>query len=296
MITWQLWRALNNPPAQHPIFKRLTTEIEKDPMERVLQHMLVQGQIWLWPLLFMVRVQSLILIVFSGTLYGAIWAVRVSGLIAAEREKRTYELLCLSPIGQLGATWMMGAGCLHRGKAFQQINSREAWSVRVILLIPILISAPFILRQVFSVSLTISFVGIMTAFAVFYLDHVQSILFGSLLGMLAAHFAPHKLDQRLWALAGFLGIQIGSYGLLIVAGLTILPSLYADFIYREVGIPLTSLLIFYGLREYILRQLYRRLIERTGGAAADMTPLANDIYRERFTGVYADAQIVARTP
>jgi hypothetical protein len=135
-----------------------------------------------------------------------------------------------------------------------------------------------------------------TAFAIFYLDHVQSILLGSLLGMLAAHFAPHKFDQRLWALAGFLAIQIASYALLIGGGLAILPALYADFSYREIGIPLTSALIFYGLREYILRWLYKLLIERTGGTALDMTALTNVAQRERFTGAYADTQVVARTP
>jgi hypothetical protein len=298
-MTWRLWRAFNNPPASHPIFKRITDETYEDEIELVslLQRILIQGQIWLWPLLFMLNMRALLLMVFSGTLYGAVWSIRISGTIADEHKKGRYDLLCLSPTGAVGAVWAICTGCLHQDKAFEQINSREAWSIRLLLFIPVVISVPFLIRQIFSVALTTTFIGIVAVMIVFYLDHVQSILFGSLFGVMASYYAPNPLDQRLWALAGFLAVQITSYLVPAVLIFLIFPMTYRlmNGWFVELGVPLITVFSFYLPREIIMSQLWRLLVKHLSGTSAELDSLFEAAHR-RTVGSYADSQIVARTP
>lgn len=299
MMTWRLWQAFKHPPATHPVFQRITADRYEDRIElfTLLQRILTQGQIWFWLLLFMLNMRALIFMVFSGTLYGAIWSVRISGAIAAERQNGRYDLLCSSPAGTVGATWAICTGCLHQNQALEQITSQEAWSVRLILFIPIVISAPLIAHQIFSVTFSTTFVGIVAVMTVFYLDHIQSIVFGGLLGVLASHYAPNPLDQRLWALAGFFGLQIISYLIQIVVSFLILPALFRSIStgYAEVGIALVSVLTFYFVREIMVSQLWRIVVKQLSGSPAELDFLF-DTSIERTAGSYADSQIMARTP
>jgi hypothetical protein len=298
-MTWRLWRAFKNPPSDHPLFKRMINETYEDQIELVslLQRILIQGQVWLWPLLFMLNMRALILMIFSGTLYGAVWSIRISGMIAAERKNGRYDLLCLSPVGAVGVAWAICTGCLHQDKAFEQINSREAWSIRLILFIPVVISVPFIIRQFFSISLSTTFIGIIAVMLVFYLDHVQSILFGSLFGVMASYYAPNPLDQRLWAMAGFLSLQIASYLVPTVLVFLIFPMTYRymNGWLIEASIPVVSVLSFYLPREIILTHLWNLLAKQLTGTPAELDFLFETAHK-RTPGSYADSQIVARTP
>src|SRR5689334_9642805 len=142
MTTWRLWHALRSPPSEHPIFQRMVSPYYDDiRWVLVAQNVLIQGQIWFWSLIFVFDTRALILMILSGTLYGMIWSIIVSGTIAIEREYRMYDLLCLSPSGTLGISWAICMGCLHRNRTFEHVNSQESWSIRIILFIPLVISA-----------------------------------------------------------------------------------------------------------------------------------------------------------
>ncbi len=299
MITWRLWQAFKHPPAHHPIYRRMilngyTDKIELFPL---LQRILIQGQTWLWPLIFMLNMRALLLMVFSGTLYGVLWTMRISGAIAEERMNGRYDLLCLSLSGEMGAVWAICTSSLHQHRAFQQVNSQEAWSVRLILFIPIVISAPLIFRQLFSVTLTTTLTGIAAIMIIFYLDHVQSILFGSLIGSLVSQYVPSPHNQRMWAAVGFLTVQIASYLFLGVVNFLILPLLnrYTNNWYGDIGAAVINIMAFYGLREILLKRLWSILIKQLNCSAAELDSLV-EMTKERMTGSYADPQVVARTP
>src|SRR5215813_5094508 len=131
MTTRRLWQALKTPPSTNVIFQRMVSPYYDDiSWVVVAQNVLIQGQIWFWSLLFVVDTRALILMMFSGTFYGMIWSIIVSGTIAVEREYRMYDLLCLSPSGTFGISWAICMGCLHRGRAFEHVNSQESWSIR----------------------------------------------------------------------------------------------------------------------------------------------------------------------
>ncbi|MBZ0282500.1 MAG: hypothetical protein K8L97_17300 [Anaerolineae bacterium] len=286
MITWRLWRAFKNPPTANPVFKRTISPSYDDLISwpPLLQNWLIQGQIWFWSLLFAIDMRALFLMVFSGTLYGAIWSVSISGRIAAERDTGTYDLLCLAPSGTIGTIWAICTGCLHRHHAFSHVNSQEAWTVRIILFIPLIISAHIVFHRATN-ALTIAW--IVALIVVFYLDHVQSIILGSLFGSLAPYYVPTRLDNRAWAVAGFMIVQLGSYLLLILSILLLLilsqqlgmmewnfnfPINWENPLsnlprplnkwHGDLAVPIVSVMIFYAVREYILYRLWYALIDR----------------------------------
>jgi hypothetical protein len=275
MTTWRLWHALRSPPSEHPIFQRMVSPYYDDiQWVMVAQNVLIQGQIWFWSLIFVFDTRALILMILSGTLYGMIWSIIVSGTIAIEREYRMYDLLCLSPSGKLGISWAICMGCLHRNRTFEHVNSQESWSIRIILFIPLVISANVLLGRMFSNPGSITAIWLVAFLIVFYLDHVQSIIFGSLLGVLAPHYASNRFDSRLWACTGFLLVQCSSYLALFVTSAFLLPTLYKAVgiggWYADISLPILSVAAFYFLREVIMARLWHLLIEQLNAAPIDL--------------------------
>lgn len=253
----------------------MTAPYHEDMMEwpPLLQNLLIQGQVWFWSVLFVVDMRALALMIFGGTIYGAIWTVNISGQIAIERDSGTYDLLCLSPAGTIGTTWAICTGCIHRDEAFRHINSQESWSVRFILLVPLVISTHLVFRQLFGEAGDMTLLWILALIALFYIDHVQSILMASLLGALASYYAPGRLDARLWALAGFMAVQLATYTFPVIMGIIVLPGLYQRLNIHGwsagLSLPIFSVLIFYSAREYILCRLWRALSEQLNAAPAE---------------------------
>ena len=275
MTTWRLWQALRSPPSEHPIFQRMVSPYYDDiRWVLVAQNVLIQGQIWFWSLIFVFDTRALILMILSGTLYGMIWSIIVSGTIAIEREYRMYDLLCLSPSGTLGVSWAICMGCLHRNRVFEHVNSQESWSIRIILFIPLVISANVLFGRMFSNPGSITAIWLAAFLAVFYLDHVQSIIFGSLFGVLAPHYASNRFDSRLWACTGFLLVQCSSYLILFATSAFFLPALYKALGISgwsaEISLPLLSVAAFYFLREVIMARLWHLVTEQLNAAPVEL--------------------------
>jgi hypothetical protein len=275
MTTWRLWHALKSPPSTHPIFQRMISPYYDDMNWALMaQNVLIQGQIWFWSLIFVLDTRALLLMMFSGTVYGLIWSAIVSGTIAIEREYRMYDLLSLSPSGMLGISWAICTGCLHRNQTFEQVNSQEAWSIRIILFIPLVISANVLLGRAFSNPGTLTIFWLAAFLIVFYLDHVQSIILGSLLGVLAPHYSPSRFDSRLWACVGFLLIQLSTYLALVLTSAIILPTIYRAFTisgwYADISLPVLSIAVFYFTREVIIGRLWNRVTEQLNAAPIEL--------------------------
>lgn len=278
MMTWRLWRAFQHPPSAHPVFKRMVAVSYSDTVNwpPLLQNVLIQGQVWFWSLMFVIDMRLLFLMIFSGTLYGAAWAISVSRTISGERESGTYDLLCLAPHGMIGTTWAIWAGCLHRNDLFRHVNSHESWTVRAVLFLPLIISTHLLVRQVFGAASAITVIWILVILALFCLDHVQSILIGGLFGALAAHDSQQRFVPYLWALAGFLGVQLISYMAFALCS-RLLPALFAMtssvVLLAEMAPPLVAVAIFYGLREYIVCRLWHLLLERLNAVPTETEAL-----------------------
>lgn len=282
MITWRLWQALRSPPTDNPVFQRMTSPYyEEIRWVMVAQNVLIQGQIWFWSIIFVIDTRALILMIFSGTLYGLIWSAIVSGTIAIEREYRMYDLLCLSPAGTLGISWAICMGCLHRNRTFEHVNSQESWSIRLILFIPLIISANVLLGRTFTSPGSITGIWLIAFVVVFYLDHVQSILFGSLLGVLAPHYSSNRFDSRLWACTGFMLVQCTSYLVLLLSSAILLPSLFRFMgisgWMAELSLPLLSVAAFYLVRELIMERLWLLLTRQLNAAPIELDVMFQEV-------------------
>src|SRR5262249_20834925 len=69
---------------------------------------------------------------FSGSIYGVVWTMDISQLLARERQNGTYDLLCLLPPGGLAAAWAICTGCLYRNQVFNQIGELRSVMSRII--------------------------------------------------------------------------------------------------------------------------------------------------------------------
>ena len=147
---WRLWKGLKNPASDHPVFVRVMDDSYDDAtrMSRLAQNIFLQGQVWLWPLLFIIDMRLVCLMALSGTFSGAILTLRISSRITSEQQSRTFDLLCMTPGGTIRTLWAICTGCLHREQAFEILNSLEAWIVRFGLFVPFIISSQLFLQRV----------------------------------------------------------------------------------------------------------------------------------------------------
>lgn len=276
MMTLKLWRALGTPPSDSPLFRRILAEADDAPWGWFVYRLLTQSQVWLWSLLFVIDMRAAALMVFSGTLYGIGVASRVSSQVDQERRSATYDLLCLSPNGAAGTIWSVWMACLHHREAFRSINARESWSVRLVLFMPLIISAQLLIQRFFNEAHTWTLPWILALLLILLADHIQSITTAGVIGALGPHLAANRMDGQLWAISLFLGFQAVAYGLaaasaVILSGAGLLGDVPGPP--RDWLVPALTVMIFGLSREYMLRKLWKRLAGQLNAAPRDLPHL-----------------------
>jgi hypothetical protein len=298
MTMWRLWKGLKHPAADHPMFARVLDDIYDDAtrLSRLTQSVFLQGQIWLWPLLFIIDMRLVCLMALSGTISGMILTLRISNRITEEQQSRTYDLLCLTPGGTIRALWAICTGCLHREQAFEILNSLEAWVVRLGLFVPFVISSQLFLQRMLGMKGGVTLTWGMGFIALFYIEHIQATVFGCLSGMLAAQQAT-SVDKRLWAVTLFSAFQVCSYLFTILVSLFILPVicrwLTVASISSEISQMLLTVGLFYVTREGMITLGWHWLIDSTNTRPTDIDFLNGETPYPRFKP-HDDTQTVAR--
>jgi len=188
-------------------------------------------------------------------------------------------------------------GCLHREQTLEILNSQEAWIVRLGLLIPFIVSSQLFLQRILGLNSGVTLYWGTGFIALFYIDHIQAIVFSCLCGMLAGQRSS-SMDKRLWAVTTFTAFQVCSYLFTIVVGLLILPFfcrwLTTFGISSEISQMILTVSIFYLTREGVITVAWRRLMDSTNTQPADidfLTPATP--YQPQFK-LHDDAQTVAR--
>lgn len=298
VMMWRLWYGLRHPISDHPIYTRVLDDIYDDAtrLSRWTQNIFLQGQIWLWPLLFIIDMRLICLMALSGSLGGIILTLRISNRIAMEQHSRTYDLLCLTPGGTIRTLWAICTGCLHREQTFEILNSQEAWIVRWGLFVPFIVSSQLFLQRLLGLKGGVTVFWGMGFVALFYIDHIQATVFGCLSGMLAAHRGA-GMDKRLWAVTTFAAFQVSSYLLTIVVGVFVVPDisrwLLVVGVNREVSQMILTVGVFYLTREGMITLGWRRLMDKTNSQPADIDFLTSQTPYPRYK-LHDDAQTVAR--
>jgi hypothetical protein len=290
MMSWRLWGALRNPPTFGALFRR--TLARRSPIRfprgrfsSVIESFfaIVICMVMLSPLAFIIAIGGLLML-FNGTVYSLIWAMQASGILAGNRQSETYDMLCVGPQGALGVHWSVCTACLHRQNRLEQIHGLVR-SILLVFLGLVLVVTVFMLPHTsgetgrFAVAQAnqgaTSLVVLATAIVLLYIDHVQSVVLGSLLGMLIPTYSNRRADAQLMTAAVYLLIQVTTYVILGVLALNVLPALFRNVQgwIAPVGQSLILIAAFYGVRELVIRVVWQMLLERLNAAPSDLDEL-----------------------
>lgn len=301
LLSWRLWRALNHPPAEHPLFWRTlhdrapeTTADRRGLFDRLVVFYLLFVVIMVFvigainlsvntPLLTLLVVLLALPIfapflavlrstLFSGLIYGLQWADEISQSLSQERQNHTYELLSLLPSGVLAPSWAICMGCLYRNRRFQHMLEQRGAMMRIIagtggmFVLVMATNAGDWLRW------AILLAGILVTL---HLDLVHSLVLSALIGMLIPHYTHSRVDVRLWTIGGFLFLQIAAYTLALLVALVIAPHVMSRLALPfwlldtcQIMIGITSLHL---ARECLITALWRWLLTIDNATDLDST-------------------------
>lgn len=223
----------------------------------------------------------LVFVILNGTVYGMLWAVRICQAISKEQAQGTYTLLCMLPPGTLGTHWLLGTGTLHRNQGFIQVHNLLRGILTLILVtLGIMILIVFFgvdparssrFDQQVQAQALVSLATVILILIAVYLDHIQSITIGSLIGMLAPGMIQNRFDQTIWAAGVFLFVQALTYLFFVLVGIPV-TALAFDLLgitglYTEFGLGVLRLAILYGIREAEIHFLWLYLMRRLNADA-----------------------------
>jgi hypothetical protein len=224
---------------------------------------------------------------FNGTVYGVYWALSIAETILHEQEHGTRDLLCILPVGQLGATWLLATGRLHRRDTFHQVHGTVRGLVIIGLITLCLVAAIIVFNLVYSQSPPLpvrlqAFATLVTTATVligFYVDHVQSLIVGCLVGMIAPTYGSNRVEIRLWTFGVFLLLQACHYLLFWIVGMIAFGSLF-DLLQMQGAVSafllsLARLGVFFGARDIVIAQLWSSLQRRLNASEYEFDLVSN---------------------
>ncbi len=265
MLSWKLWRAFHRPPVTHPLYKRVV-QAATLPIPMFADAAETLASLLVLPI-----------VAFTGTVHGLGWAIAISCVIASEQERHTYDVLVLILCFMLGASWSLCSACLHRHRKFINISSLSALMGRIVILGIIFLAFIPIFAMTGAERTTVYLVYGLTALGVMVVDHAQSIVLSSLIGMLVPHYAFSRVEPALGALFICLALQVASYLSAALLTFLILPTFYAvlgiNGIIVDISVPLLGFGSFVLLREYLIRRLWAALMKQLNADTAEFDAL-----------------------
>ncbi len=296
-LTFRLWDALRRPPIHHPLFRRAAQnryrpELPPRPLSQAQRYALIAAsglatyigvayftQLLILLIFFIPLGVVLIYMLLHGTLAGLYWATRISGAIARERERGTYELLSTSPYGAFSASWAICTGSQYYDQTFNGAGVQRVWFARIFFLTLLLLSAVISLADPRGRGSLDGFLFIVEVVALlalaFRIDDVQSTVIGSLVGVIVPLFARNRLDARVGAFAAFLLLQASAYLLVWWLAFVVVPQVNANAqIESFMALPAEQLLVFFVVREGIARVLWGLNLLLFAGDVSDVRLLS----------------------
>ncbi len=199
-ILWQIWQAVKAPPDDdHPLYLlggRASLKLSN-----------LQSCLLIFAALFFI-VPMLVLV---STVIGALAAAVSAAAVSKERESNRFDLLATTPEGIFGTSWLLSLGAVHRRDAYQRLQSWYTWGFRAVFI--------FISYLVFEVTLALndgfdpwhSLVIILGASLIllgFYIDHIQALSVGVLVGLATPTFARDRIGAETGAVLFYLLVRV----------------------------------------------------------------------------------------
>lgn len=276
LTTWILWDRLCHPAA-HPLYERLIKLDQRSPRSRssswwvvvVCLPLVCAAGFGLSRLSLPLVLVALVAASTLSSLYVAAWTAGISAAIGREHERGTYETYSMSPSGALGTSGAIAAAVLNRHDLLTWIDlgRRLVSGLLLGILLAALLTTAF--RQ--TVSQAVQLIGLlleMIALAfITYVEHVQAVVLGSLIGILAPIYRRSTVDTPALAVTAFLALQAGTLAVMLL----IWHSIKITAVWQDVLTPtLISLGVFYFTRELLIWAVWRLLAARLNASRADL--------------------------
>lgn len=290
MMTWKLWRALQYPPVNHPLYRRTITQRPAEGLR--LEEGITLRLLWrialplvfmtifaLTPIIVPLVVVTPVLLPVIVNWCGIQWAVKAGSTIARENELGTYDVIAMIPCGAFGASWTIGSACVHRGSSFADLHTFVGVLVRFLL---VMLGIALMIAIVIGINgrtqtagaTFIALISVAALVAAFYLDYVQSALVGWLAGMLVPTYVRNPIDARLWGFVCFLLLQVTAYLVTWLIGFVVIPALYQSLsfggLYADLSVRVLRVPVFYLVREGIIGVLWYALVQRLNAIPSDV--------------------------
>ena len=260
LLTWRLWAALRHPDEDHPLFQRVQNLPLDLPGKRLMRPLYENRAFKLLWRVFLFVLPALVVAIAPGALllasnlFGALLAFNIMGTINREREQGTYDLLALTPSGLGAANWLIAAAWTRRLGAVDRLATMRTLAI-------ILLALVF----VYSLSNTlISPVAVLALLVGLNLDAIQSLIVGCLSGMLAQDFRGS--GSPFAALGIFAFVQVILVYLPSAAAAIFLFDILRPLRWErwviESAAALVAVLLLFGLREIVIRQMWREIERR----------------------------------
>jgi hypothetical protein len=279
MLSFKLWRALQNPPRHHPLYQHVLSRASKDTSRLAMGFFMwafmfatfifIFGIIFDW-LLYIV----LGLFILINTVYALRWVLRIASSLVQEKEQNRYDLLATLPIGSLGTSWAISTGCVHERASFRFIPHLilAIAIVTFFMLCGLTFLLAFFLESsgaetTLLANLDVVQLGLSSIpfVIVFYFDHIYSILTAVLFGQWITIDLNNPDEARVRAFLGYLALQLSVYALSYSLSVLLIPSLLGSMglmgIPVLIGVGLFGIAFFLCLRELIVRFLWQRLVQ-----------------------------------
>jgi hypothetical protein len=165
-------------------------------------------------------------------------APNFAGAVAQAQQTGNYDLLCLSPIGQIGASWLICAAQLKRDNPSRVIRRDKGGSfltqsLITFLTIGVIFTAManlpdiawmyYTYRSTYWLVVLVYVFGLMFAFP-FEIEFITGI--AAIIGMLVPTFSRKSLNAQTAAFVLFLFVQVVTYALIFLIGFVLLPSIF----------------------------------------------------------------------
>lgn len=290
MKSYQLWRALKNPPRQHPLFKYILTHAHKGEFKVTsgffMWVFMCSTFTFFWTIVFdWLPYILLTALLAMNTFYSLRWVWRISGEIATEKENRRYDLLASLPFGMLGTTWAISTGCLHRRKSFRWMPYVVGFFVVAVCFTMFFTIGMTVLvmrdtidnPSLWLANLDVLRLGIIAVPLIigFYLDNLYSILTASLMGMAASVDVEYSTTAQIRGFFAFLNVQLIIYMIIAALIIYIMPPIINLLnLSMGWGIALQTIVgftVFITLREMLVRWLWAYLMQNLNAETEEIS-------------------------
>lgn len=213
-----------------------------------------------------------------GTLYGGHIALHLSSIIAKLRIHGQLEILSTTPSGIIGTLWATTNAIYHSRRSLKQLKeTAQRFYLIALVLISIYISLNFLAGILNGVELSrmaktiTNAVPTLLFISALYIDLLQSIILGCIVGMLIPIFTRSQLDSNALSFLVYFTSQLVYYVTFSMLAFWLLPQLLdTQPTYLRAII---QFVMFFSIREFLIISLWHLLARKIGSDIPEMNTI-----------------------